>query len=134
MGWSQTTLDARAGVSAVKVSLWETGEESPSPERLARLETILGEGAWRIAREAVPLHPPEPPAPSTEPSCGGSPRWVSADAASAARKGSHVAARRRPPPPAELPPLLDQGQHLPELVGAGLDQELVDRHLGRGDH
>lgn len=109
MGWSQTTLDARAGVSPVKVSLWETGEESPSPERLARLETILGEGAWRIAREAVPLPPPEPPAPSTEPSCGGSPRRVSADTASAARKGFHVAARGRPPRARSFPPYLTRG-------------------------
>ncbi|MHB8764901.1 MAG: N-6 DNA methylase [Deferrisomatales bacterium] len=83
-GWSQAALGERVGVSQVQVSLWETGKASPSPEQLARLEAMLGEGAPSIAHQAVQLPFPEPPASPTEPSKEEAPRKKSRDTTAAA--------------------------------------------------
>ncbi|QTL02181.1 helix-turn-helix transcriptional regulator [Aquabacter sp. L1I39] len=44
-GIKQATLAEMVGVSQTVVSLWENGHDIPSPERLARLETIMADTA-----------------------------------------------------------------------------------------
>ena len=42
LGWTQTKLAARIGVTVSAVSLWEAGETMPRRDRLAKIAKVLG--------------------------------------------------------------------------------------------